>query len=145
MKSIESIYLEFFKKTFDKLGLERYDQFDWGGGGWVKFKNTSFRIQLSSDRGLVETDLSPLVGEENFAGIETYDSLLTLEKSPSTLPESEKRKILGTRLDFHDQCKFLVDNSDWIRMALNRHNYGTTLIEIEKVGLAKSSLKINQT
>ena len=132
---IEKIYLEYFKKTFDKLGLEKYESSNGPGhGGWIKFKNNDFRLQLLDNRGLIETDISPLFGQEQFRGIEMYHSLLTIKKSADRLNGSEKRKILGTRLDYDSQAKFLADNSDQLRTLLDKDNYKTTLIEIQNLG-----------
>ena len=97
--NLDWIYLHYFKETFDKLGLEIYES----SKGQIKFKNQVLRLQLLGDRGLVETDISPLHGEEQFRGIEMYNSLLTLRDYQNKLTETEKRRILGTRLDFNSQ------------------------------------------
>jgi len=132
---IEKIYLEYFKKTFDNLGLEKYERLNGPGhGGWIKFKNSSFRLQLLDDRGLIETDISPLFGQEQFRGIEMYNSLLTLIKSPDNLSQSEKRKILGTRLDYHAQATFLLDNMEKLKNILDKKHYEDTLRQINNLG-----------
>src|SRR6478609_4967382 len=98
IKELDKIYLEYFKETFDNLGLMEYDRSEDSRGGWIRFKNKAFHLQLLDDMGLVETNISPLSDQEQFRGIESYNSLLTLKKSSPTINESEKRKILGTRL-----------------------------------------------
>ncbi len=131
---IEKVYLEYFKDTFDKLGLDKYESSKGtGSSGWFKFKNKAFKVQLLDDRGLIETDISPLFGQEEFRGLEKYNSLLTLKNSKN-INESERRKILGTRLDFKDQARFLADHFDKLREILNKDNYRTTLKDIESLG-----------
>jgi len=132
---IEKIYLAYFKEIFDSLGLEKYESSKGPGhGGWIKFKNNAFRLQLLDDRGLIETDISPLFGQEQFRGIEMYHSLLASKNSSDQMSGFEKRKILGTRLDYNSQVTFLADNFDSLKGMLDKDNYKTTLREIEKVG-----------
>jgi len=132
---IEKIYLQYFKETFDSLGLEKYESSNGlGHGGWIKFKSNAFRLQILDDRGLIETDISPLFGQEQFRGIEIYNSLLTLKNSSDKMSDSEKRKILGTRLDYNSQVTFLADNFDNLKNLLSKDNYKVTLREIENVG-----------
>ena len=132
---IEKIYLQYYKETFDSLGLEKYESSNkLGRGRWIKFKNNAFRIQLLDDRGLTETDISPLYGQEQFRGIEMYNSLLTLKIFSGRMSDSEKRKILGTRLDYNSQVTFLTDNFDNLKNLLSKDNYKATLTEIENVG-----------
>ncbi len=134
MDNLEKIYKDYFKDTFDKLGLGIYET----SKGQIKFKNSEFRLQLLDDRGLIETDLSPLHGQEIFRGIESYNSLLTLKRQ-SKLNEIEKRKILGTRLDYYAQVKFLSDNSETLKILLDKENYQKTLKEIENIGQERNS------
>ena len=132
---IEKIYLEYFKETFDTLGLQKYESSNFGEQGrCVKFKNKGFRLQLLDDRGLIETDISPLFGKEQFRGIEMYKSLLTLMDSHNNLSTSERKKILATRLDYKSQATFLTDNFERLGTLLNKANCKTTLKEIENVG-----------
>lgn len=87
MNNLEKIYKDYFKDTFDKLGLGIYET----SNGQIKFKNSKFRLQLLDDRGLIETGLSPLHGQEIFRGIESYNSLLTLKRQ-TKLNDLEKKK-----------------------------------------------------
>ena len=128
--NLDEIYLLYFKETFDKLGLEVYES----SKGQIKFKNQVLRLQLLGDRGLVETDISPLHGKEQFMGIEMYNSLLTLRDYKNKLTETEKRRILGTRLDFNSQAAFLAKNFDRLRTLLDKDNYKETLRDIGNVG-----------
>jgi hypothetical protein len=138
--NIENIYLEYFKETFDTLGLDKYESSNYPGrGGCIKFKNKAFRLQLLGDRGLIETDISPLHGEEQFMGIETYNSFFKLRDSKNKITETEKRKILRTRLDYNSQATFLTDNFDQLKELLTKGNYKRTLREIENVGQEKSN------
>jgi hypothetical protein len=126
--------LKYFQSTLDTLRLEKYDDLVFRGASCVKFKNAFFRLQLLNDRGISEAGISSLFGEEQFRGIEMYKSLLTLEKSPN-LSKREARKIIGTRLDFESQCKFLLENIGWLHVVLNEINYQGTLQKIDTVGI----------
>jgi hypothetical protein len=135
MNNLEKIYKDYFKETFDKLGLEIYEN----STGRIKFKSTELRLQLLDDRGLIETDISPLHGQENFRSIEEYNSLLTVRKSKTKLTGTEKRQILGTRLDYNSQTKFLIDSTDALQILLNKDNYKTTLKDIEDIGQERNN------
>jgi hypothetical protein len=127
--NLDRIYLHYFKETFEKLRLEVYES----SKEQIKFKNQVFRLQLLGDRGLVETEISPLHDEEQFMGIEMYNSLLTLRDYKNKLTETEKRRILGTRLDFSSQAAFLANNFDRLRTLLDKDNYKETLRDIGNV------------
>jgi hypothetical protein len=135
MDKLEDIYKDYFKETFDTLGLEVYER----SAGQLKLKSKEFRLQLLDDRGLIETYISPVHGQEHFRGIEMYHSLLMLRNYKTKLSQSEKRKILGTRLDCNSQTKFLMDNISELRILLDVKSYKTTLKEIENVGQERSS------
>ena len=62
-----------------------------------------------------------------------YNSLLPLKNSSDKMSDSEKRKILGTRLDYNSQVTFLADNFDNLKNVLSKDNYKATLREIGKV------------
>ena len=130
MDNLDKIYKDHFKDTFDKLGFELYESLR----GQMKFKNDSFRLQLLDDSGLVETDISPLFGQEEFRGIEMYNSLLTLNASSEKLSDSERKKILGTRLDYNSQTIFLTRNFERLQVLLNKDNFKRTLREIDAIG-----------
>ena len=132
---LEKIYLESFKDTFDKLDLQRYETSGGlGRGGWIKFKNSAFRLQLIDDSGLIEMDISPLHGEEQFRGVELYNSLLTLKTANDNLSKLDRRRIIGTRLDYESQSKFLLNQFDLLKALLDRNNYKTTLRDIHTLG-----------
>lgn len=79
-----------------------------GYGALIKFKNDFFRLQIINDRGLLEIDISSLHGVEQFRGIEIFNALLLLEEN-NNVSESERKKILGTRLDYTGQSDFLLE------------------------------------
>jgi hypothetical protein len=134
IQEIEKIFKEYFKDAFEKLGLERYEEMDGPGmGALIKFKNDSFRFQLINDRGLIETELSPFYGDEEFRDIELFYALITLTAHPTT-KGLEKRKILGKRLDFPTQAIFFLDNFDQLKMLLNMNNYKDTINQIDNLG-----------
>ncbi len=137
---IRKVYNEYFKDSFDKLGLVKYEEMDGPGmGALIKFKNDSFRLQIINDRGLLEMDISPLHGDEEFRGVEMLNSLLQLETNKNVI-ESEKKKILGTRLDYAGQRNFLLDNSERIKDLLDKKNYKDTLKKIDTIGQERFSL-----
>jgi len=96
---INKAYNEYFKDSFDELGLLRYEEMDGAGmGALIKFKNDSFKLQILNDRGILETEISSLYGDEQFRGIELFNSFLQLE-TVKNISEQDKRKILSTRVD----------------------------------------------
>jgi hypothetical protein len=108
-------------------------------GALIKFKNDSFRLQIINDRGLLEMDISPLHGDEEFRGVEMLNSLLQLE-TYKNVSESAKKKILGTRLDYVGQRNFLLDNSERLKDLLDKKNYKDTLKRIDTIGQERFSL-----
>ncbi len=67
MNDLENIYSTYFKDTFEKLALIRYETTPTqGSGGCIKFKNSAFRLQLLDDRGLIEVDISSCTERRNF-------------------------------------------------------------------------------
>jgi hypothetical protein len=129
---IRKAYTDYFKEPFEKLGLEEYEKMDGPGmGALVKYKHDSFRLQIINDRGILETDISPLFEEEQFRGIELFYSYLTLSTITTRISEIEKRKILRTRLDYQAQAAFLTDNSKRLKDLLDKKNLKDTLKKID--------------
>ncbi len=133
INELERVYSKFFKDAFEKLKLIRYETYDSKNGSWIKFKNDSFRVQLIDDR-LIETDLSRLFGSEQFIGIESFNAVIRLNSAPSNLNESEKRKIIGQRLDYLSQAEFLIKSYNEIKRMLTQDNYEKTLNDINSLG-----------
>lgn len=104
-----------------------------GMGALIKFKNDSFRLQIINDRGILEMDISPLHGDEQFRGIEIFNWFLQLGTNKK-LSELERKKILGTRLDYAGQANFLLDNADRLKGLLDKKNYKDTLKFIDALG-----------
>lgn len=137
---IRKVHNEYFSDSFDKLGLVKYEEMDGPGmGALIKFKNDSFRLQIVNDKGLLETEISPLYGDEEFRGLEMFNSLLQLG-TKKDVSESEKRKILGTRLDYVGQRNFLLDNSEQLKVLLEKKNYKDTLKRIDTSGQERFGL-----
>jgi hypothetical protein len=138
---LEKIYNEYFKETFDKLGLLRYYEIDGPGmGAHIKFKNDSFRVRLVNDRGIINTEISPLFGNEDFNNIEIFNSFFILPNSTSGFSETEKRKILRTRLDYNSHRTFLIEYSEKLKNILDKNNYYDTLKRIEILGTERFNL-----
>jgi hypothetical protein len=130
---IRKVYGEYFKDSFDKLRLKEYEEMDGPGmGALIKFKNHSFRLQIIKDRGLLEMDISPLHAEQ-FRGIEMFNSFLQFDANKK-LSELERKKVLGTRLDYAGQADFLLDNADRLKNLLDKKNYKDTLKRIDALG-----------
>jgi hypothetical protein len=139
---IIKVYDQFFKDSFDKLGLVKYQEMDGPGmGALIKFKNNSFKIQILNDRGILETEISSLVGDEQFRGLEMFNSLLRLRQLDNNVSLQERRKILGTRIDYVGQRDFLTDNQATLIELLNKDNYERTLKEIDALGQERFDLQ----
>ncbi|HEY5746931.1 MAG TPA: hypothetical protein VIU12_12690 [Chryseolinea sp.] len=131
---INKAYNEYFKDSFDELGLLRYEEMDGPGvGALIKFKNDSFKLQILNDRGILETEISSLYGDEQFRGIELFNSFLQLE-TVKNISEQDKRKILSTRVDFLGQRNLLLDNHHRLKDLLDKKNYQDTLKKIDALG-----------
>ncbi len=139
---IIKVYDQFFKDSFDKLGLVKYQEMDGPGmGALIKFKNNSFKIQILNDRGILEAEISSLVGDEQFRGLEMFNSLLRLRQLDNNVSLQERRKILGTRIDYAGQRDFLTDNQATLIELLNKDNYERTLKEIDALGQERFDLQ----
>jgi hypothetical protein len=139
---IIKVYDQFLKDSFDKLGLVKYQEMDGPGmGALIKFKNNSFKIQILNDRGILETEISSLVGDEQFRGLEMFNSLLRLRQLDNNVSLQERRKILGTRIDYAGQRDFLMDNQATLIELLNKDNYERTLKEIDALGQERFDLQ----
>lgn len=139
---IIKVYGQFFKDSFDKLGLVKYQEMDGPGmGALIKFKNKSFKIQILNDRGILETEISSVFGDEQFRGLEMFNSLIRLEQLDNNASQQEKRKILGTRIDYAAQRDFLVDNQSTLAELLNKNNYERTLERIDALGQERFDLQ----
>jgi hypothetical protein len=140
---IKKVYSEFFRDSFAQLGLIKYEEMDGPGmGALIKFKNDSFRLQIINDRGLLEMDISPLDGDEQFRGIELFNSFLQLETNKN-LSDLEKKKILGTRLDYVGQGNFLLNNVHRLKKLLDKKNYKETLKRIDALGQERFGFNSN--
>jgi hypothetical protein len=134
IEDIRKVYGEYFKDSFEILGLKKYEELDGPGmGALIRFKNDSFRLQIINDRGLLEMEISPLHGDEQFRGIEMFNSFLKLGTNKN-LSKSERKKILGTRLDYTGQANFLLDNADRLKNLLDKKNFKETLKQIDTQG-----------
>lgn len=92
---ITRVYEQYFRDSFGKLGLAKYEEmYGPGVGALIKFKNDSFKIQILNDRGILEIGISSVFGDEQFRGLEMFNSLLQLETNKN-VNESEKEKYLG--------------------------------------------------
>ena len=135
---IIKVYDQYFKDSFDKLGLLKYQEMDGPGmGALIKFKNKSFKIQILNDRGILETEISSVFGDEQFRGLEMFNSLLRLQQLDNKVSQQEKRKILRTRIDYAGQRDFLMDNQATLTELLNKDNYERTLKKIDALGQEK--------
>ena len=139
---ISKIFDQYFKDSFDKMGLLKYEQMEGPGmGALIKFKNDSFKIQIRNDRGILETEIAPLFGDEQFRGLEIYSSLIRLHQLDNKVDKLERRKILGRRIDHAGQRDFLVDNQVKLTKLLNRENYERTLQQIDGLGQGRFDLQ----
>ena len=139
---ITKVYDQYFKDSFDKMGLLKYQEIDGPGmGALIKFKNDSFKIQILNDGGILETEISSLFGDEQFRGLEMFSSLIRLQQLDNNVNQQEKRKILGTRIDYSGQRDFLLDSQSVLAELLNKENYERTLKRIDILGQERFDLQ----
>ena len=132
---VTKVYQQYFKESLDKLGFLKYEEMDGHGmGALIKLKNNSFKVQILNDRGILETDISSLFGHEQFIGVSLFNSFIRLCQLDSDMSQLERRKILGTILDYSGQRDFLVANHATLAELLSEENYRQTLKRIEAIG-----------
>jgi hypothetical protein len=142
---ITKVYSQYFKGSFDKLGLLKYEEVEGQGmGALIKFKNHLFRVQILNDRGILETEISSLFGAEQFRGIEMFSSFLSLQQLDNKVNQQERSRILCTRLDYSGQRDFLVNNDSVLAEIRNKENYIETLKRIDALGQERFDLQFRR-
>ena len=139
---VNQVYEQHFKDSFDRLGLLKYEQMEGPGmGALIKFKNSSFKVQILNDRGILETNIASLIEPEQFIDVSLLSSFIRLQQLDKNKSQLERRKILGTVLDYPGQRDFLLDNHATLADMLSKENYGQTLKEILAIGRERFDLR----
>lgn len=79
MKTLDQEFEDHLAKPADKLNFQVYER-DWNVNHWsgsIKLRNQQLRIELYCERGLINLNISPLTGQENFIDAELINSYLT--------------------------------------------------------------------
>lgn len=134
---------KYFSDLLKSNNFEKYEEFSQGMGALKKFENEFIKIQILNDKGLINLDISPKYGDENFRDVELINSMLNLDAlSNNKIGKWEKNKILHQNLDLKSQSNFITNNRDTLNKIFDRKNYKKTIILIDKIGLERSNLII---
>ncbi len=135
LSEIEKIYQEQFKDTFENLDLVRYESKDGPGmGGLIAFKNKFMKVRLLNDRGIIEIEISPNFGTEQFRYIELFNSFIIFSNSKSNLTVNERQKVLNTKFDYAGINHFLTHNKQNLENLLKKSNYKKTIKQLDILG-----------
>ena len=135
LDELNKIYTEKFKTSFDKLNLIRYDEKTGPSTfGSIKFSDGRVKVKFLFDRGIIETEISPAQGEEQFRGIDLFYALIKLEGSDNKLLGMERRKVISVRLGFEDQQSFLNEYIETLRELLDGNSSQSTLNKVDELG-----------
>lgn len=134
---------KYFSDLLESSNFEKYEEFSQGMGALKKFENEYFKIQIVNDRGLINIDISPKYGDENYRDVELINSMLELDAlSNNKIGKWGKNKILHQKLDLKSQSNFIINNQVTLNKLFDRKNYKKTIKLIDKIGLERSNLII---
>jgi len=143
LKDLNIAIEKYFSDLLESNNFEEYEEFSQGMGALKKFENEYIKIQIVNDRGLINLDISPKYGDENFRDVELINSMLKMDAlSNNKIGKWEKNKILHQRLDLKSQSNFMINNRNTLIKIFDRKNYKKTIKLIDKIGLERSNLII---
>lgn len=136
-KAIDTYFSEIIK-SFDFIQYEEYSK---GMGALKKYKNKFFKIQINNDRGIINLDISPIKGKEDFRDSEIINSMIEINTVLSEkIGKWQREKVLNKRLDLESQANFIKENWVILTKIFDSENYKQTIKLIDKIGLERSKL-----
>lgn len=110
-ETLEQEFKRYLKEPATQLGFMIYEeQSSNTAGALIKLRNSKLRIQRVNDRGLINLDISPIDGLENFTDAELINSLVQLNSGNESLKKMGRKKIVNKRIGLGEQVKFLIDH-----------------------------------
>ena len=134
-ETLDKDFNEHLANVASKQGFEVYEQYsDETGGALIKLRNDQLRIELINDRGIVNLNISPLIGKENFIDAELLNSYLTLQEETEQLTKWSRKKIVNKRIGLAEQVNLLTTKRTNLELIVSKKQLKKTLKELQQLG-----------
>ena len=85
-------------------------------------------------RGIVNLNISPLIGKENFIDAELLNSYLTLQEETEQLTKWSRKKIVNKRIGLAEQVNLLTTKRTNLELIFSKKQLKKTLKELQQLG-----------
>ncbi|MAE87213.1 MAG: hypothetical protein CMB80_31055 [Flammeovirgaceae bacterium] len=134
-ETLDKDFNEHLANVASEQGFEVYEQYsDETGGALIKLRNDQLRIELINDRGIVNLNISPLIGKENFIDAELLNSYLTLQEETEQLTKWSRKKIVNKRIGLAEQVNLLTTKRTNLELIFSKKQLKKTLKELQQLG-----------
>ena len=134
-ETLDKDFNEHLANVASEQGFEVYEQYsDETGGALIKLRNDQLRIELINDRGIVNLNISPLIGKENFIDAELLNSYLTLQEETEQLTKWSRKKIVNKRIGLDEQVNLLTTKRTNLELIFSKKQLKKTLKELQQLG-----------
>ena len=135
-ETLDKDFNEHLANVASELGFKVYEQYsDETGGALIKLKNGQLRIELINDRGIVNLNIGPLTGKENFIDAELINSYLTLQEQESEqLTKWSRKKIVNKRIGLAEQVNLLTAKRTNLEHIFNKKQLKKTIKDLQQLG-----------
>lgn len=134
-ETLEQEFQRLLKEPASQLGFEIYEQQSSNtGGALIKLQNPELRIQLVNDRGIINLDISPNDGPENFRDAELLYSLIRLNNSTVPLSKMGRKTIVNSIIGLKEQVTFLSTHYNELAELFSKASATRTLRQLEALG-----------
>jgi hypothetical protein len=134
-ETLDKDFNEHLANVASELGFEIYEQYsDETGGALIKLRNDQLRIELINDRGIVNLNIGPLIGKENFIDAELLNSYLTLQEETEQLTKWSRKKIVNKRIGLDEQVNLLTTKRTNLELIFSKKQLKKTLKELQQLG-----------
>ena len=134
-ETLDKDFNEHLANVASEQGFEVYEQYsDVTGGALIKLRNDQLRIELINDRGIVNLNISPLIGKENFIDAELLNSYLTLQEETEQLTKWSRKKIVNKRIGLAEQVNLLTTKRTNLELIFSKKQLKKTLKELQQLG-----------
>ncbi len=134
-ETLEQEFQRHLKNPSTQLGFEVYEeQSSKTGGALIRLQNSELRIQLVNDRGIINLEVGPISGFENFTDTELINSLIQLNYSTEPLTKMGRKKILNKRLGLSEQVTFLSTYYNELTELFSTPSTSRTMEQLETLG-----------
>ena len=134
-ETLDKDFNEHLANVASELGFEVYEQYsDETGGALIKLRNDQLRIELINDRGIVNLNIGPLTGKENFIDAELLNSYLTLQEETEQLTKWSRKKIVNKRIGLDEQVNLLTTKRSNLELIFSKKQLKKTFKELQQLG-----------